>query len=189
MDDDDDDDDDNHNDDAGGGRVPQHYELATRGPHVMLGYWNRPAATAAVLSKGGWLRTGDLGRRFRSQRFFWFVGRRKDMIKSGGENVFAAEVETAIMALPRPLPLALDGGGVMEVMEVATAAAATVRALWPPPPSLAPDAAGERPWRPSCSRAKQQRQEEKAAAAAAVAAAAAIVAAEVVVVLVRGHRF
>ncbi|CAI5506974.1 unnamed protein product [Closterium sp. Naga37s-1] len=74
-------------------------EVLTRGPHVMSGYWGRPDETAAVLSQDGWLRTGDMGWiDFSGQ--LWLLGRRKEMIKSGGENVFCAEVEEAVRAHP-----------------------------------------------------------------------------------------
>ncbi|CAI5484659.1 unnamed protein product [Closterium sp. Yama58-4] len=72
-------------------------EVLTRGPHVMSGYWGRPDETAAVLLPDGWLRTGDMGWiDFSGQ--LWLLGRRKEMIKSGGENVFCAEVEEAVRA-------------------------------------------------------------------------------------------
>lgn len=67
-------------------------EVLTRGPHLMSGYWGMPEATAAVLTAEGWFRTGDLGR-IDSHGVLWLVGRAKDMIKSGGENVFAPEVQ------------------------------------------------------------------------------------------------
>ena len=65
--------------------------VLTRGPHVMDLYWGLPTETAAVLSADGWLDTGDVGWMDESGRL-WLLGRSKDVIKSGGENVYAAEV-------------------------------------------------------------------------------------------------
>ena len=76
-------------------------ELITRGPHVMLGYWRQPEATAASMLPGGWLRTGDLAivdRAKSSLGGYRFVGRLKDLIKSGGENVVSGEVERVLLA-------------------------------------------------------------------------------------------
>lgn len=73
-------------------------EAVVRGPHLMQGYYQQPALTAAAL-RGGWMHTGDLLRRD-AEGFFYFEGRAKDMIKTGGENVFAAEVERVLMAHP-----------------------------------------------------------------------------------------
>ena len=69
-------------------------EVVLRGPNVMKGYWNKPAETAAVL-RGGWLYTGDLGY-LDPEGFLTIVDRAKDMVISGGENVYSAEVENII---------------------------------------------------------------------------------------------
>ena len=66
-------------------------ELLIRGPHVCTGYWNNPAATEEALLDG-WFHTGDMAR-MDEEGYFYIVGRFKDMIISGGENVYAAEVE------------------------------------------------------------------------------------------------
>jgi fatty-acyl-CoA synthase len=66
-------------------------ELLIRGPHVCLGYWRDPLATSAAI-RDGWFHTGDSARRD-AHGFYTIAGRYKDMIKSGGENVYAAEVE------------------------------------------------------------------------------------------------
>lgn len=71
-------------------------EVIVFGPQVTRGYWRDAQATAAALQHPpGWLRTGDLGW-FDSQGRLHLCGRLKDMIKSGGENVHAAEVERAL---------------------------------------------------------------------------------------------
>lgn len=72
-------------------------EVETRGPHVMKGYWGRPDLTASVLRPDGWLRTGDLGRLDKLTGRLVIVGRTKDVIKTGGENVYAAEVESVLL--------------------------------------------------------------------------------------------
>jgi long-chain acyl-CoA synthetase len=73
-------------------------ELVIRGPNVMLGYWNKPAETAAAL-RNGWLHTGDAA--FMDEDgFITIVDRLKDMIISGGENIYSSEVEDAIAAFP-----------------------------------------------------------------------------------------
>lgn len=72
-------------------------EVETRGPHVMKGYWGRPDLTASVLRPDGWLRTGDLGRLDKLTGRLVVVGRTKDVIKTGGENVYAAEVESVLL--------------------------------------------------------------------------------------------
>lgn len=69
-------------------------EIIVRGPNVFKGYYKRPDANAQVL-KDGWLHTGDLGY-FDEDNFLFFVDRKKDMIKSGGENVYSLEVELAL---------------------------------------------------------------------------------------------
>src|SRR5579864_4693866 len=69
-------------------------EIVVRGPNVMKGYWNRPDATAEVLIDG-WFHTGDVGIRD-PDGYFFIVDRKKDMIISGGENVYPAEVEDAL---------------------------------------------------------------------------------------------
>lgn len=82
-------------------------EIAIRGDIVMKQYWNRPEATDEALT-GGWLHTGDVG--YRDADGYYFVHDRiKDMIVSGGENVYPAEVEGAIMGCPGVADVAVIG--------------------------------------------------------------------------------
>ena len=69
-------------------------EIALRGPSVMVGYLNRPDATAETV-KDGWLHTGDVGR-LDEEGFLYIVDRKKDMIIRGGENIYPAEVESVL---------------------------------------------------------------------------------------------
>jgi acyl-CoA synthetase (AMP-forming)/AMP-acid ligase II len=71
-------------------------EVWVRGPHVMLGYWNRPEATAETIVNG-WLRTGDVAV-MDDDGYIFIQDRIKDMIISGGENVYPAEIENILMA-------------------------------------------------------------------------------------------
>jgi acyl-CoA synthetase (AMP-forming)/AMP-acid ligase II len=73
-------------------------EICARGPMVMQGYWNKPQATEAAL-KGGWMHTGD-GGYLDNDGYLYVVDRLKDMIVTGGENVYSAEVENALAQLP-----------------------------------------------------------------------------------------
>jgi long-chain acyl-CoA synthetase len=73
-------------------------EIVCRGPIVMQGYWNKPDLTAAAL-QGGWLHSGDMGY-LDEGGFLFIVDRLKDMIVSGGENVYSAEVENALAKHP-----------------------------------------------------------------------------------------
>lgn len=74
-------------------------ELQVKGPTVFKGYWKQPELTAATLSTDGWLHTGDLFS-FDDEGYAFFLGRSKDMIKTGGENVAAQEVETCLVGHP-----------------------------------------------------------------------------------------
>jgi long-chain acyl-CoA synthetase len=82
-------------------------EVATSGPHVMLGYWNKPEQTAAVL-QDGWYHTGDLGR-LDADGYLYLVDRAKDMIVTGGENVYCSEVEEVLYKHPAVLEAAVIG--------------------------------------------------------------------------------
>jgi len=73
-------------------------EIAVSGPNAMAGYWNKPEETA-VSMRDGWIHTGDAGY-MDEDGFLFLVDRVKDMIVSGGENVYSAEVENAIMNHP-----------------------------------------------------------------------------------------
>ncbi len=73
-------------------------EICVRGPLVMQGYWNKPEETARAL-RHGWLYTGDLARRD-ADGYLYIVGRSKDMIVSGGFNVYPAEIEDVLTAHP-----------------------------------------------------------------------------------------
>jgi long-chain acyl-CoA synthetase len=73
-------------------------EIVARGPAIFTGYWNRPELNAAKF-RGGWHHTGDLGRRERDGTIT-FVGPKLRMIKSGGENIYPAEVEQALARHP-----------------------------------------------------------------------------------------
>jgi fatty-acyl-CoA synthase len=73
-------------------------EIVVRGPHVTLGYVNKPEETAAAI-RDGWLCTGDLGRRD-EDGYFYLVDRKKDMIISGGFNVYPKEVEQVLHSHP-----------------------------------------------------------------------------------------
>ena len=88
--------------------VGQVGELVVKGPGVLAGYHGDPAATEAVLDAGGWLHTGDLARRG-SLGLVSFVGRAKDVIKSGGYSVYAVEVERAMEDHPDVLEAAAVG--------------------------------------------------------------------------------
>jgi long-chain acyl-CoA synthetase len=79
-------------------------EVTVRAANVMRGYWNQPQATAETV-RGGWLHTGDLGR-LDEEGYLTLVDRKKDMIVSGGENVYSAEVENALESHPAVLEAA-----------------------------------------------------------------------------------
>jgi long-chain acyl-CoA synthetase len=74
-------------------------ELVVRGPQVMRGYWKREEETRQVLREG-WLYTGDLAR-MDEDGFFYLQDRKKDMIKSGGENIYPREVEEVLCRHPK----------------------------------------------------------------------------------------
>jgi len=82
-------------------------EIIYRGPTVIRGYWNKPAETEAAF-EGGWFHSGDLVRQD-EDGFVWVVDRKKDMIITGGENVYCAEVENALAAHPGVLEVAIIG--------------------------------------------------------------------------------
>ena len=82
-------------------------EVAIRGDVVMLGYWDDPAATAQAL-RDGWLRTGDIGMVDRTG-YLHLLDRSKDMIISGGNNIYPREVEEAVLELPAVRAVAVIG--------------------------------------------------------------------------------
>jgi long-chain acyl-CoA synthetase len=83
-------------------------EITARSDQTMLGYWDKPTETAAVLSEDGWFRTGDAG--WLSEDGYLFLHDRiKDMIVSGGENVYPAEVENALQSHPGVADAAVFG--------------------------------------------------------------------------------
>ena len=83
-------------------------EVQFRGPNVFAGYWRRPEATAEVFTGDGWFRTGDLGI-FDDEGFLTLVDRKKDMVITGGENVYSAEVEDVLFAHPAIAEAAIVG--------------------------------------------------------------------------------
>jgi len=83
-------------------------EVWVRGPNVMRAYWNDAAATAAALTPDGWFRTGDLAR-VDDEGFYWIIGRSKDVIISGGENIYPAELENVLADCPQISEAAVIG--------------------------------------------------------------------------------
>jgi long-chain acyl-CoA synthetase len=82
-------------------------EVIARGPNIMVGYWRRPEDTAAAV-RDGWLYTGDLAT-VDQEGYIYLVDRKKDMIVTGGENVFSTEVEAALYEHPAVKEAAVIG--------------------------------------------------------------------------------
>ena len=82
-------------------------EMVARSPSVMLGYYKEPKKTREIF-KGGWLHTGDLAI-MDEEHYFYFVDRKKDIVKSGGENVSTVEVESLIFDHPKVADAAIVG--------------------------------------------------------------------------------
>ncbi len=83
-------------------------ELCVRGHCVMAGYYNNPEATASAIDADGWLHTGDLARR-RDDGNYRIVGRSKELIIRGGENIYPAEVEEFLHQHPAVAEVAVAG--------------------------------------------------------------------------------
>ena len=81
--------------------------MAVRGPNVMKGYWGKPEETAKAIPDG-WFRTGDLARQD-TDGYFFIVGREKDVIIRGGENVYPREIEEVLYAHPAVAEVACVG--------------------------------------------------------------------------------
>jgi acyl-CoA synthetase (AMP-forming)/AMP-acid ligase II len=94
-------------DDGREARPGQPGEVWARAPQTMNGYWNRPAATADALA-GGWLHTGDIGY-LDDTGYLYIVDRKKDMIVTGGANVYAREVEDVLLEIPAVKDAAVIG--------------------------------------------------------------------------------
>ena len=117
------------NEDGGEAAVGEIGEIAISGGMVMAGYWNRPEATAETVTPDRWLKTGDAG--YSDENGYIFVHDRvKDMIVSGGENIYPAEVENAILGCPGVADAAVIGvpderwGEAVKAIVVAAAGAA-----------------------------------------------------------------
>ncbi|MGB3355506.1 MAG: fatty-acid--CoA ligase FadD5 [Mycobacterium sp.] len=87
--------------------VGQVGEIVYRAPTLMAGYWDNPEATAEAFA-GGWFHSGDLVRQD-DEGYIWVVDRKKDMIISGGENIYCAEVENVLAAHPDIVEVAVIG--------------------------------------------------------------------------------
>jgi long-chain acyl-CoA synthetase len=94
-------------DDGGDAPAGEVGEVTVRGPNVMAGYWSKPEQTDAVL-RDGWYSTGDLGH-LDEEGYLYLVDRAKDMIVTGGENVYSTEVEEVLFRHPGVLEAAVFG--------------------------------------------------------------------------------
>jgi long-chain acyl-CoA synthetase len=83
-------------------------EVWTRSPYNMAGYWQKPEETAATIDGEGWLRTGDAGY-FDADGYLYLHDRIKDMVVSGGENIYPAEVENVLLSHPAIIDAAVIG--------------------------------------------------------------------------------
>ncbi|MDB6001331.1 MAG: long-chain-fatty-acid--CoA ligase [Rhizobacter sp.] len=83
-------------------------EVCVRGQNVMAGYWNRPEATEAAFTRDGWFRSGDVGY-LDEEGFLYICDRLKDMVISGGENIYPAEVESVLYEHPDIAEVAVIG--------------------------------------------------------------------------------
>jgi fatty-acyl-CoA synthase len=94
------------------GRTPlgpnERGEVIMRGPNIMRGYWNKPEATAAAIDAEGWFHSGDIGY-LDEDGFLYICDRLKDMIISGGENIYPAEVEAVLYDHPAVAEVAIFG--------------------------------------------------------------------------------
>ena len=97
-------------------------EIVYRAPTLMSGYWNNPEATAEAFA-GGWFHSGDLVR-MDQEGYVWVVDRKKDMIISGGENIYCAEVENVLAGHPAIVEVAVIGRADEKWGEVPIAVAA-----------------------------------------------------------------
>lgn len=95
-------------------------ELLVRGPQVFAGYWQDPEATAAAMLPGGWLRTGDMVRR--EESFLWMADRRRELILSGGFNVYPSQVEAVLRQVPGVADIAVIGADNGSASETVVAA-------------------------------------------------------------------
>jgi fatty-acyl-CoA synthase len=95
--------------DAAGNELPREMpgEIAVRGPNVFYEYWGNEEATRAALHDG-WYRTGDIGRRD-ADGYFWVHDRKKNLIISGGENIYPAEVERVLLEHPEVIECGVIG--------------------------------------------------------------------------------
>jgi fatty-acyl-CoA synthase len=100
-------------------------EIVYRAPTLMSGYWNNPAATAEAFA-GGWFHSGDLVR-MDEDGYVWVVDRKKDMIISGGENIYCAEVENVLAGHPGIVEVAVIGRAHEKWGEVPIAVAAVAQ--------------------------------------------------------------
>ena len=109
------------------GRTPlgpnQRGEVLMRGPNIMRGYWNKPEATAAAIDAEGWFHSGDIGY-LDDDGFLYICDRLKDMIISGGENIYPAELEAVIYDHPAIAEVAIFGEPSEKWGESVTAVAA-----------------------------------------------------------------
>ena len=104
-------------------------EIVYRAPTLMSGYWNNPEATAEAFA-GGWFHSGDLVR-MDEDGYVWVVDRKKDMIISGGENIYCAEVENVLAGHPGIVEVAVIGRAHEKWGEVPIAVAAVARGAPP----------------------------------------------------------
>ncbi|MBV9318816.1 MAG: long-chain-fatty-acid--CoA ligase [Mycobacterium sp.] len=100
-------------------------EIVYRAPTLMSGYWNNPEATAEAFA-GGWFHSGDLVR-MDEDGYVWVVDRKKDMIISGGENIYCAEVENVLASHPGVVEVAVIGRADEKWGEVPIAVAAVAQ--------------------------------------------------------------
>ncbi|WP_020418633.1 class I adenylate-forming enzyme family protein [Amycolatopsis sp. ATCC 39116] len=83
-------------------------EITVRGDQTMMGYWHLPGATADMVDAEGWASTGDLGR-FDEDGYLYIVDRKKDMVVTGGFNVYPTEIENVVSTLPAVSEVAVIG--------------------------------------------------------------------------------
>jgi fatty-acyl-CoA synthase len=105
--------------------VGQVGEIVYRAPTLMVGYWNNPKATEEAFA-GGWFHSGDLVRQD-EEGYVWVVDRKKDMIISGGENIYCAEVENVLAGHPAIAEVAVIGRSDERWGEVPVAVAAVTQ--------------------------------------------------------------